>query len=381
MILLALVLSLPSIAFTPYSFGIVPLILIEIACFKEISKRLSERTLKLVSLLAIASFLVIVPVYNIYINPQLDFDFDRDDALEIASTRLFHGEYPYSVPTQTGMPITPMAGALILAYPFVLLGNVALQNVIWLYALAFYLSKHGWRVAFFALACLLSSPMIFQEFLYEGDLLTNTIYVALAIVWFRRNYSIPSSLFLGLTLASRLNFLIWLPILFFDLYYRYGLLKAVQKMTLVSAVFIALTLPFYMYSPSEFSPLHTLGKLGVDGFLGFGVFVTLTIALFVFMMRKHDAMLTGSLAQIIPVFMIFIAYSAQNIHPAIINDRLSYGMYATVPFILFYLETHYEKVSKHYPARVLLRMSSVSRNLLRHFPFKQTNKEREFRLP
>ena len=57
---------------------------------------------------------------------------DRDDALIILVRECLAGHYPYYSTTPGGNPLTPMPGAGLLAAPFVITGQIALQNLFWL---------------------------------------------------------------------------------------------------------------------------------------------------------------------------------------------------------------------------------------------------------
>lgn len=57
---------------------------------------------------------------------------DRDEGLEMAVTRLAGGETPYYPSNRIAGPLSVMPGSILLAAPFVALGNSGYQNVFWL---------------------------------------------------------------------------------------------------------------------------------------------------------------------------------------------------------------------------------------------------------
>ena len=67
---------------------------------------------------------------------------DADNALNIATRALLRGRFPYYQPTYLGNPISPLPGSLLLAVPFVLLGNSAYQNLFWI--AAFFVLAREW---------------------------------------------------------------------------------------------------------------------------------------------------------------------------------------------------------------------------------------------
>lgn len=195
---------------------------------------------------------------------------DGDDALELAVGELLAGRYPYYSPTYLGNPITPLPGALLLALPFTLLGRAAFQNLFWLALFLWTLYRWG-RGSQGALSLLwtllLLAPLFLYTLLIGSDYLANTLYVLLALAWAGRarqgwaGWAAP--LFLGLALSSRLHFLLLLPPFATLLWQQAGGRHALQSLLLAGLAFLVVTLPFYLYDPPAFSPLHTLQKFGL----------------------------------------------------------------------------------------------------------------------
>jgi hypothetical protein len=53
---------------------------------------------------------------------------DREDNINIAAIGLLHGNYPYYAQGYLGSPTHSLPGSLLLAIPFVMLGNSVYQN-------------------------------------------------------------------------------------------------------------------------------------------------------------------------------------------------------------------------------------------------------------
>lgn len=218
----------------------------------------------------LAIFLLMYPISNSGI---LGGGSDRDEALSIATTALLHGDYPYLQKTYLGNPITPLPGALILAAPFVLCGNIGYQNLFWLFSFfltaTFYFGDRL-RALHFLWIVIALSPAVIIELVTGGDYLSNSIYVAvfsiLMIQTVSSSHCSPitkflSSFLLGLGLASRANFLLILPLLVSTLLKKVGFGYS-QKYVVVTCVsFLLLTVPFYLYAPNSFTTLHTINKL------------------------------------------------------------------------------------------------------------------------
>jgi hypothetical protein len=234
-------------------------------------ERVSPRT---AHLLAATSFLVLLGAFVI-VYPRVDSHVpgvgsDRDDALNVAARHLLHLQYPYSTPTYQGNFVSQLPGAVLLAVPFVEIGNSAYQTFFWLPVLygTLYLVVRDARIAVAVLwLALAASPGALREVLNGGDLVANTAYVlvfALAVLWLP---SVPrwprfaAAAALGIALSSRPNVLLVLPLLAAVLWRREGRDTALLLCGVAAIVCAAVTLPFYAHSRSGFSPLLTAGKV------------------------------------------------------------------------------------------------------------------------
>lgn len=212
---------------------------------------------------------------------------DSDDALVTGVYELAKGRYPYYAQTYLGNPISPLPGALLLASPFVALGCVALGHVFWLFAfyqaLARSTSHRGALVAVLALVSL--SLGVVHQLVTGVDYGSNALYVLLsawALLWAARpagNLPLVGQLVLaaahGLTLSSRANFLLLLPLLFSRLWQQVGFRRSASLIGVVGASFVGSTLPFYLYDPEGFSPFHVANKLTIYSEMMPGVSVLL----------------------------------------------------------------------------------------------------------
>lgn len=253
--------------------------------------------------LLLIAFLVLYPIAK---SGRFGPGSDRDDALNLATTALLEGRYPYYARTYLGHPITPLPGSLVLAVPFVLLGNSAYQNLFWL--AAFFCTMNSYlkdrRSSLLLLWTILAlSPVVLHELVTGGDLLANSIFVLLSILWVvtvsgqrKRSSWIASLLavFLGVAFASRLNFVLLLPLVASALTRSVGWKAAVKYCAFTCLTLGLLTVPFYLADPQGFSPLHTVNKLGqFQGILPFaGIVVpvgTGAIALLLSFHRRNSS--------------------------------------------------------------------------------------------
>ena len=246
-----------------------------------------------VSVLVVTSvvFSVVYPIAN---NPQtFGGGSDADDALDITARELMRGNYPYYVRTYLDNPPVPMPGAIILALPFVVIGHAAYQNLFWmavLFLVAWAYLKDSRSALGMVLMMLVLSPMVWQQVVTGVDRLANGIYVFVAMLWLMKTVGqqgtpvptkIASALFFGIALSSRSNYLFILPIAFSTLVQTSGWRQAATYSAIAVGALTAVTLPFYLYDPGGFAPLHAAGKL--EGFTSVWdlspVFITVTMGL------------------------------------------------------------------------------------------------------
>ena len=310
----------------------------------------------LVGILLLGLALIFVVVYPMETAGRFSTGSDRDEALNIAGRRLLAGQYPYYERTPLGGAITPLPGAILLALPFVLLGNSAYQNLFWLllflYATTRYLKDRVSALILFYVALALS-PAIQYEYISGGDVLSNAIYVTVLVLLVIRAYAagagakrwqVVGCLLLGIGLASRPNFYLLLPLLFVLLWQQSGLKAALAGCGLAILASLAVILPFYLYDPSGFSPLTAGNKLAIfDRSLPYAsvVVVALSVAASfvaaVFLARASRANLEPlfyyglAIVQMVPIACAVILATALNgrVDFGFLHDR--YGLMFLVP--------------------------------------------------
>lgn len=243
--------------------------------------RVAVLTAGLLILLVIA-FWVVNPIAN---SGLLGPGTDRDAHLSIGTTELLQGRYPYYRLGPNEGFISQLPGALILAIPFVLLGNGAYQNVFWMFVFAATVSRvvQDTRSALLLLiVLLLLSPVVLKEYVAGNDLFAESIYVFLFVIWMVR--SVPrddvstwkkwlTATALGTGVSSLATFPLVLPLVLSALIQRAGLRTALQYMALTCVTFGLVTIPFFLYDPAGFTPLWTIGYVqpaDLPSFVGVG---------------------------------------------------------------------------------------------------------------
>ena len=196
---------------------------------------------------------------------------DRDEALNAATGELLAGRYPYHVQTYLQNPSGTLPGALLLAVPFKLAGDASYQNVFWLSTLLLVggaVIRESGRALVLFWTLIVFSPEVLHEYVVGGDLLANAIYVPVAVIWLvsafgdgrRLGTVLLPAVFLGITLASRANFLLLAPLVLVALARRGGTTPAVKVMAVTSLTVVVLIAPYYLYAPDVFSPFRTANK-------------------------------------------------------------------------------------------------------------------------
>lgn len=214
-------------------------------------------------------FAVLFPVANRH---TLGVGSDRADALRISASALVHGHYPYYSTTYLGNAITPLPGAILLSVPFLFLSNVSLQNPFWLalflwFGCWFFRSRSTALVYVLILLC--ASAANLDDFVVGGDFLVNSMYacIALASVLATHQHNarlwlqIAAEIFLGLAIDSRPVYVVILPLLFAYLWQQKERRAAVRALFISGFVAAGLSIPFYLYDPAHFAPLHIEDKL------------------------------------------------------------------------------------------------------------------------
>lgn len=240
----------------------------------QLSLKFTERQVFLMVILTFTTLLMIFAlVYPIANSGTYGQGSDGDEALNIATTELLHGRYPYYPRTYLGNLISPLPGELLLASPFVLLGNGAYQNFFWLLIFFFTMKSYlnDSRSALLLLWVIFAlSPAVVHGWVIGSDYISNSLYVLLFMMWMvtsttQQNISILRKLLpailLGIGLSSRANFVMLLPLLFSLLNQIVGWKLATKYTAVTIIAFMVITLPFYLYDPEGFSPLHTTRKL------------------------------------------------------------------------------------------------------------------------
>lgn len=202
---------------------------------------------------------------------------DRDEGLEIATSRLLHGENPYYPSNKVAGPLSVLPGAILLSAPFVMLGKVGLQNWFWLAVLLLACVRHyrdrGGSLLLLGLPLALS-PAVQYEYISGGDLIANGIYTALALMlavqcWtasrLRTGRAVTAALLLGLSLSSRANYLLLLPLFAACVWKEAGFMRSACSTALALVSFAAVTLPFYLADPAAFTPLGSSNKISLPG--------------------------------------------------------------------------------------------------------------------
>ena len=223
------------------------------------------------TVLAITTFVVVgalfVAIYPVAQSLTLGPGSDSDDSLNIAVTELLHGRYPYAVHTYLGNAVHEMPGLLVLATPFVLLGNSAYMNLFWLPLFFLILVQEGdIRRALLTLWMILAlSPVVMQQVVTGGDAVANALIVAISL-WCVVNAQSrvarsAAAILLGLAVSSRANFLLVIPTAFLYQSRKAGWARAIYDFGVATVTFVAITLPFYLYDPAHFTPLEGADRL------------------------------------------------------------------------------------------------------------------------
>lgn len=200
---------------------------------------------------------------------------DRDEALELAVSRLIQCQYPYYQRSDVAGPLSSFPGSIILATPFAMLGDVGLQNIFWLLVFvlaARNLERDGAIALWILIIPFLLSPAAAYEWISGGDLIANGIFVAMALFAALHSWSsaanplvwrVATAAGLGIALASRANFVFVLPVFAGAVTRASGWRHAILACSITGFTALLITLPFFLAAPHDFTPLMSRGKISL----------------------------------------------------------------------------------------------------------------------
>jgi hypothetical protein len=281
--ILALLLAFPSTGFiqkytgmagvAAYAVGVLGLVFLTARVTRHIAPWLERhfRKLAVLAIAGLAAGFVILHPFEDRKGPGRSSD--RDEGLEMAVSRLAQGESPYYPSNRIAGPLSVLPGSILLAAPFVALGNPGYQNVFWLAAFLFAAAMFfkNKATALWVLVVPLALSVAAQyEFVSGGDLIANGSFVALLFLFALTSWGNTTSpawqrwaacLLVGVCLASRANFLLLYPLFGVALWRLVGVHKAILIGSVASLTTAAIILPFYLHDPAGFSPLGSRNKL------------------------------------------------------------------------------------------------------------------------
>jgi len=215
----------------------------------------------LTTALVVAMYALVYPVVNTHAPGAGS---DDDDALNIATNALLTGRFPYAVRTYLGNAVHHLPGMFVLAFPFVLLGTSALQNLFWLPLFFVVVRKECDSRTALSLAWLILalSPVVMYEVVTGTGYVSNTICVLLGLWWLvRTEHRAAAAIAWGVTLSSRANFILLLPLAFAVIRQQTDSRTAIRAITFTCLAIACLTLPFYLHDPHNFAPLEGANRL------------------------------------------------------------------------------------------------------------------------
>jgi hypothetical protein len=159
--------------------------------------------------------------------------------------------------------------------------------MIWLFVLIFLLRYYvGDARSALALFVVLfvACPCTARELLNGSDYLANGIWALGALLLAERfdrlsgGARVAGALATGVLLCSRVTFVAVLPVFAAVVWRRNGAGRAAAYCSLVALAFLCLTVPFYLYDPDGYSPIHVVRFVGRFGLLWPHAATVLTVA-------------------------------------------------------------------------------------------------------
>ena len=234
------------------------------------------RALPLKSILksAFVSFILcfLIAVVNFILYPKADSlklvmrGSDADDAVIIATTKLFQLKFPYDELTYMHHKMSPGPGMLLFMSPFVLSGLYVLAIpfyvTVFAYTLKYFLKD--WEPANICLLILFSCLGFWEYMIIGSDLVVAGILLSvlfLSVIKNQRNTTavVLLAILTGLLLTSRIIFIYLIPIPAFILFKTNRLTGMIFGLV-ATVCCLGTHALFYFWKPDEYAPMHLLGK-------------------------------------------------------------------------------------------------------------------------
>lgn len=214
---------------------------------------------------------------------------DQDDCTILVAKQLFQFDFPYDERSYFGNPCSPLPGAVLPYAPFALTDLFLLANPIIMTVLALLAVKYSTKKesTLLALLLVLGIPQTLELSIAGSDFIFMGYGLLLVVVLLERSEEHVSFLWAGALLASLITssrvstpilgvvFIIWLWSKHRDRFFSVG--------SVFAAAAGLPTILIFLWNPSEFSPLHLVGKGAslVPGSL-YILMIVATLASFVF---------------------------------------------------------------------------------------------------
>ena len=233
-------------------------------------------------LLYLSLILLFFAVYPALNANSLGLSSEADDMLNAAGAALLAGLYPFHYGTESGLPISQFPGAVVLAAPLVALGNAALLPLLALPAFFLAQRTRGANSARAVLAVVLAFallPQLLGATLSGDDLVGWSMLIYASAVLGLRSTSVYQQAIWGLATGVLLSSYLWLALVIPTLLAalaRSSLRRVGVCAATLSLGFGALSLPWWLFDPAQFTPwLVQRGQFSYGLWLAmFGVAVT-----------------------------------------------------------------------------------------------------------
>lgn len=247
---------------------------------------------------------------------------DQDECLVLGVENLIAGNNPYLDLTYLGNPCSPGFGALLLYFPFVLVGLVAITPIFWMFLsqLLVQTATPSRLHAGFFLVLVAASPMTLELLVNGSDIPVmgfGLLVVGLLLERVDQRKSLPGilliSILVGLIASMRVNFLLLLLVT--SIYVILKIKEIALPFILISSVVaIVPSGIIYLMDPENFTPLHLVAKSqGIVPFPLYVIMATLTLVAIVwgaFLVVKRKIDFLGYLAMSFFPHLVILSFSS-----------------------------------------------------------------------
>ena len=309
----------------------------------------SKEKLSAIAKYATLSMIVftVLSLYILNVIPQESVKVDRWEIITLFWENVSNGIYPYAVQTPAGNYPGCMPVYFAIAYPFFLIGEIAVVTLATLWISFLYFKEQLTKNDFSTVMLLMFvTPVIYWETYSRSTILMNTLLFFLIFLQLKeipgckRRCFYLYAILAGLIISTRNNFLI--PIIIWSIYAYtnrlIGFTNLVKWLGVMFATFASTFLPFIIAYPSQFmeyNPFITQGTALLP-FSWICCIVSIVLLFSIKCKRFGDVVFLAGITFFLLATGHFIYFTMRYGNDAVLNGKVDISYYIfCIPFFIY----------------------------------------------